>query len=149
MTGRTIGATVTARLHQFPAVALIGPRQVGKTTLARWLAAAAADSVYLDLEDPVDLAKLDDASGYLRGLRRRLWAIEIRRGSVPKVEKGLRTAREDLQPDRTFLVHSRRERYPKGGGVEAIGLTALADTLARLRPAPGARRGGVRPGLLP
>ena len=75
MISRSLGATITARLRQFPAVALIGPRQVGKTTLARWLAGA-ADSVYLDLEDPADLAKLDDAAGYLRGLRRRLVVID-------------------------------------------------------------------------
>ena len=60
----------------------------------------------------------------------RLWAIEIKRSSAPKVERGLRIAREDLQPDRTFLVHSRDEHYPMGGGIEAIGLAALADALA-------------------
>ena len=75
MISRSLGATITARLRQFPAVALIGPRQVGKTTLARWLAGA-ADSVYLDLEDPADVAKLGDAAGYLRGLRRRLVVID-------------------------------------------------------------------------
>ena len=75
MISRSLGATIAARLRQFPAVALIGPRQVGKTTLARWLAGA-ADSVYLDLEDPADLAKLGDAAGYLRTLRRRLVVID-------------------------------------------------------------------------
>ena len=75
MISRSLGAIISARLRQFPAVALIGPRQVGKTTLARWLAGA-ADSVYLDLEDPADLAKLDDAPGYLRRLGRRLVVID-------------------------------------------------------------------------
>ncbi len=75
MITRAITETVAARLRQFPAVALLGPRQVGKTTLARRLAET-ADSVYLDLEDPVDLAKLDDAAGYLRALRRRLVVID-------------------------------------------------------------------------
>ena len=75
MISRSLGAVVAARLRQFPAVALIGPRQVGKTTLARSLAGA-ADSVYLDLEDPADLAKLDDAAGYLRGFQRRLIVID-------------------------------------------------------------------------
>ena len=60
----------------------------------------------------------------------RLWAIEIKRSSAPKVEKGLRIAQEDLQPDRTFLIHSRDEHYPMGGGSEASGLAALADALA-------------------
>ena len=64
----------------------------------------------------------------------RLWAIEIKRASAPKVESGLRIARDDLRPDRTFLVYSGGERYPMGGGVEAIGLTALTDVLAALKP---------------
>ena len=78
---RTLAAAVAARLRQFPAVALVGPRQVGKTTLARLLADA-VDSVYLDLEDPADLAKLEDAGGYLRMRRRRLVVIdEVQRAS--------------------------------------------------------------------
>ena len=75
MITRTLATTVADRLRQFPAVALIGPRQVGKTTLARRLAET-ADSVYLDLEDPADLAKLDDAAAYLRGLGRRLVVVD-------------------------------------------------------------------------
>ena len=75
MIARSLAETVAARLRQFPAVALIGPRQVGKTTLARGLAGA-ADSVYLDLEDPADLAKLDDAAGYLRSFHSQLVVID-------------------------------------------------------------------------
>ena len=53
-------------LRQFPAVALLGPRQVGKTTLARQLRSEnGAVPDYLDLEDPADLDKLADARGYL------------------------------------------------------------------------------------
>ena len=46
-------------LQQFPAVALLGPRQVGKTTLA-FLLAEELGGIYLDLESPSDQAKLDD-----------------------------------------------------------------------------------------
>ena len=42
-----------------PAVAILGPRQVGKTTLAR-IIGENRPSIYLDLESPQDLAKLDD-----------------------------------------------------------------------------------------
>src|SRR4051812_15662341 len=46
-------------LKRQAAVALIGPRQVGKTTLARAIAEA-TPSLYLDLESPPDRAKLAD-----------------------------------------------------------------------------------------
>ena len=57
-------ALVRERLDQFPAVALLGPRQVGKTTLADQVARD-QPSVYLDLESPRDRAKLSDAEDYL------------------------------------------------------------------------------------
>jgi hypothetical protein len=48
-------------LSQFPAAALVGPRQVGKTTLAKQVAAQiGGDTLYLDLEDPRDDARLFD-----------------------------------------------------------------------------------------
>lgn len=48
----------------FPAAALLGPRQVGKTTLARSVADE-RDSIYLDLENPDDRNRLADADRYL------------------------------------------------------------------------------------
>jgi len=51
-------------LTRFPAVALLGPRQVGKTTLALQLIEKKPKSIYLDLELPSDLAKLSDAEDY-------------------------------------------------------------------------------------
>lgn len=56
-------------LGQFPVVAILGPRQVGKTTLARQLAAQwPGDTHHFDLEDPDDQARLSDASFALRRL---------------------------------------------------------------------------------
>ena len=51
-------------LSQFPAVALLGPRQVGKTTLAKEIGDAQG-ALYLDLEHPADMAKLADPADYL------------------------------------------------------------------------------------
>ena len=65
MIGRRIAAVASKRLEQFPAVALLGPRQVGKTTLAHAIAQG-RPSVYLDLESPRDRAKLSDAELFLR-----------------------------------------------------------------------------------
>jgi predicted AAA+ superfamily ATPase len=54
-------------LEQFPAAAILGPRQIGKTTLAQQIAARTKPSpVYLDLENPIDLAKLDDPGQYFQ-----------------------------------------------------------------------------------
>ena len=50
-------------LQQFPAVALLGPRQVGKTTLAFQLAEELG-GIYLDLESPTDQAKFEDVENY-------------------------------------------------------------------------------------
>lgn len=61
------------------------------------------------------------------------WAIEIKRGLTPKVEKGFHIAVEDLKPTKTFVVYSGAERYPKGGGIEAISVRELARELALLR----------------
>ncbi len=57
-------ALVRERLQQFPAVALLGPRQVGKTTLAEQISTD-QPSIYLDLESPRDRAKLSDPELYL------------------------------------------------------------------------------------
>ena len=60
----------------------------------------------------------------------RLWAIEIKRGLAPKLDKGFHHAREDLSPERAFVVYSGNDRYPKADGVEVIGLGELAALLA-------------------
>lgn len=59
----------------------------------------------------------------------RLWAIEIKRGLSPKVEKGFHLACADLAPERRFVVYSGQERYPLLKDVEAIGLYDLAAEL--------------------
>jgi predicted AAA+ superfamily ATPase len=52
-------------LDEMPAVALLGPRQAGKTTLALEVARQ-RETIYLDLESDADLAKLADPELYLR-----------------------------------------------------------------------------------
>ena len=58
------------------------------------------------------------------------WAVEIKRSLTPKTAKGFHHAREDLQPERTFVVYSGEERYPKAEGIEVISLRELAAELA-------------------
>ena len=61
---RRITDTLKSLLDDSPAVALLGPRQVGKTTLAQELGDE-RPSIYLDLESSADLAKLSDPELYL------------------------------------------------------------------------------------
>lgn len=66
---RQIFGELRRYVQEFPAVAILGPRQVGKTTLAHQLAgslppADAPQALYLDLETPADLAQLSDPSAF-------------------------------------------------------------------------------------
>lgn len=72
---RKLQARVRLALEERPAVALLGPRQVGKTTLA-WALSEGRPSLYLDLENPQDLAKLDDPVAYLQGHADRLVVLD-------------------------------------------------------------------------
>lgn len=56
---RKVEATVRQYLKIFPVVAVLGPRQCGKSTLVKKLAVTWGDSVYLDLQNDSDLSKLD------------------------------------------------------------------------------------------
>lgn len=60
------------------------------------------------------------------------WAIEIKRSLAPKIDKGFHVALNDLKPAQAFVVYAGNERYPKGDGIEAISLRALARELANL-----------------
>ena len=64
MIPRRIEPIVQERLAHMPAVALLGPRQVGKTTLAQ-VVAAGRKSIYLDMESPIYREKLADTVPYL------------------------------------------------------------------------------------
>jgi len=59
------------------------------------------------------------------------WAIEIKRSLSPTLTKGFHSAREDLEPKKTFVVYSGTESYPLAEGVEAIGHVAMAQELAQ------------------
>ena len=61
---RWIEQPLLEQLDRFPAVALLGPRQVGKTTLARQIAQS-RQGLVLDLESPADRAKLQEPELFL------------------------------------------------------------------------------------
>ena len=59
----------------------------------------------------------------------RLWAVEIKRGLTPKLERGFHAACSDLKPARKFVVYPGVERYRVAPDVEAISLAGLAAEL--------------------
>jgi hypothetical protein len=82
-------------------VALIGPRQVGKTTLARTL--VAPDSLnYFDLEDPVSLARLDEPMTALAPLSGLVVIDEVQR--APELFSVLRVLVDRAAAPATFLL---------------------------------------------
>ncbi|NLH18370.1 MAG: ATP-binding protein [Phycisphaerae bacterium] len=77
MIKRTLHNTIVESLRQFPAVGLIGARQVGKTTLAKMIAREwPSESIYLDLEKPSDYAVLAEPERLLSRLSDRLVILD-------------------------------------------------------------------------
>eukprot|EP01031_Cornospumella_fuschlensis_P014524 gene14524-17736_t len=65
MIARNSQVEIIELLEEFPAVSILGPRQVGKTTLAEEIALSLSpEPIYLDLESPIDQAKLNDPEAY-------------------------------------------------------------------------------------
>jgi len=62
----------------------------------------------------------------------KLWAVEFKRGLAPRLEKGFHHAREDMQPERSFVVYAGQDRYKLAADVEAISLEALMHELRGL-----------------
>jgi uncharacterized protein len=62
----------------------------------------------------------------------REWAIEVKRSLSPQPTRGMRSAIEDLDPERSFIVYPGEDRYRLGEKIEAVGLPDLAtDLLAK------------------
>ena len=59
----------------------------------------------------------------------KLWAIEVKRSSAPKIERGFYSACADLNPQKRFLVYSGTERFPLNHDTDAIGVVELAALL--------------------
>ena len=94
---------VSLLLREFPVVALLGARQVGKSTLARQLVASRrGPATWFDLENPADLARLEDPGLELRPLRGLVVLDEIHR--LPGVFPLLRVLADRPRTPARFLV---------------------------------------------
>ena len=86
-----------------PAVAILGARQIGKTTLARQIAAEFPKSVYLDLENHQARAKLEQADVFFQTHRDRLIVLD----EIQNVPELFSTMRGEIDADRRngrFLI---------------------------------------------
>lgn len=73
---RLLTKTILDSLSYFPISAILGPRQVGKSTLAKEILKEYKNSLYLDLEKPSDLSKLDQAELYLESHKDKLVCLD-------------------------------------------------------------------------
>lgn len=96
---RRLAREVEAALGRQPAVAILGPRQVGKTTLALAIAAG-RDAVYLDLETAADRGQIEDPQTFFDHHRDRLvvfdevqHAPELFSEIRGAIDRGLRSGR--------------------------------------------------------
>ncbi len=138
---------VTRALRRSPVVAIVGPRQCGKTTLARQLVTAGSPN-YFDLEDPVSLARLDQPLVALRGLTGTVVIDEVQHR--PDLFPVLRVlADRDDDPARFLVLGSagpdllRQSAESLAGRIEYIELTGFQ--VAEVGPAEMGRlwvRGG-------
>lgn len=88
MVKRRLTPHIMQRVNEVPAVVLLGPRQVGKTTLA-WEIKQQTGGLYLDLESEADRARLSEPDLYLASRLERLVILdEIHR--TPQVFLALR-----------------------------------------------------------
>ncbi len=109
MFNRLASAKISEHLQWTPAVGILGPRQVGKTTLAKTFAGDAQDpasAVYLDLDSSQALAKLQNAPAFLGANRHRLVILdEIQ--NQPQILSELRGEIDaDRRPGRFLLLGS-------------------------------------------
>lgn len=100
---RRIAGEVQQGLKNYPVTAIVGPRQCGKSTLTRHLVQYDKPVVYLDLERPSDLQKLDDPEWFLLNQREKLVCIdEVQR--KPELFPLIRSLVDDWGGNGHFLV---------------------------------------------
>ncbi len=142
---RTAKKLVELALTRFPVVTLVGPRQCGKTTLARQLVSAGSPN-YFDLEDPVSLARLENPRTALQDLsglvvvdevQRRPELFPVLRVLVDRDDNPARflvlgSAGPDLLRQSSESLAGRIEYIELGGfGVDEVGVARMPELWVR------------------
>jgi len=138
---RPLAASLKAALRDTPVVCLLGPRQSGKTTLARTLEPG---HVYVSFDDAATLAFAEaDPTGFVAALPPRVILDEIQR--VPALLRSLKLA----------VDHDRRPgRFVLTGSANLLLLPGLGDSLAgrmevvQLHPLTAAEQARAKGGFL-
>ena len=93
------------RLQYYPGVVLLGPRQVGKTTLARAIAELHQRAMFLDLERASDRAQLQNPEAFLAAHRDRLVILDEVQ-ALPNIFEALRPETDAKPRAGRFLLLS-------------------------------------------
>jgi predicted AAA+ superfamily ATPase len=147
MVARLLEHRVRQWLDRFPAVAILGPRQCGKSTLARTVLAGFPDALHLDLERPSDQARLRDPEAFFAANTGRLVCLdEIQR--MPELFPVLRAVLDAGQRNGQVLVLGsaspellRQSSETLAGRIGCLELTPFL--LSEVLP-PGAEAGTLR-----
>lgn len=94
---------VSKSIQSFPVTAVTGPRQCGKSTLVKHMLDAYPESIYLDLEKPSDMRKLDDAEWFFTSQKDKLICLdEIQR--YPELFPIIRSLVDEWNRPGCFLI---------------------------------------------
>jgi hypothetical protein len=131
MIPRLLSSSLRERLAHYPGAVLLGPRQVGKTTLARSLAEGYPDTLYLDLERAADRARLTRLDLFFANNRDCLVVLDEVQ-NAPDIFAALRPEiDQDRRPGRFLLLGSasgtllRQSSESLAGRVAYLELTPL------------------------
>ena len=128
MIERLLHTQIKALLRQFPAVAILGARQVGKTTLAKQIAAEyKKPSIYLDLENPIDVRRLADPYTFFTDFKNSLIIIDEVQ-IIPSLFSVLRSIiDQDRRNGRFILLGSASPQLVKGVSESLAGRIAYRE----------------------
>ena len=127
MIDRRLLSEINSRLLQQPAAVLLGPHQVGKTTLARRVAATRPEAVFLDMEDEADRARLAQPAAFFGRYRDRLVVIDEVQ-ALPDIFSALRPEIDaDRRAGRFLLLGSASGRLLRQSSESLAGRVAYLE----------------------
>jgi predicted AAA+ superfamily ATPase len=124
MIDRQLKQRILKLVGHFPAVAILGARQVGKTTLAKMLMPELPkQNLYLDLENPADLAKLENVLAFLNANQEKCIIIdEVQRISSLNIQVTNNETNKFFKSCKRIAIFSRDDRIRNCRGYKDVSL---------------------------